>query len=71
MSSMCMALVMKCVASYSQKTLWQGSISRLYSSKRRFTRPSLLTRRSALVLKWVCRTGGNWQDASPVIAKED
>ena len=20
--------------------------------------------------KWVCRTGGNWRDASPVIAKD-
>ena len=28
------------------------------SCKRHFSLPSLLTRRSALVLKWVCRKGG-------------
>ena len=41
----------KCVASYSQRRLGKAYISHLYSSKRHFTRPPLLTRRSALVLK--------------------
>ena len=37
----------KCVASYSQERLF----SRLYSNKKHFTCPSLLTRWSVLVLK--------------------
>ena len=41
----------KCVTSYSQRTLMEGSIIRLYNSKRHFSRPSLLTKQSALVLK--------------------
>ena len=41
----------KCFASYSQRRLRKGCIVCLYSSKRRFNRPSLLTRRSALVIK--------------------
>ena len=47
-------------------------ISSLYSSKQRFTHPSLITRRSASVLKVgvsYC-TCGNWQNASPIIVKE-
>ena len=43
--------MVKCVASYSQRRLRYGYISRLYSCKRCFSHPSLLTRRSALVLK--------------------
>ena len=42
---------MKRIDSYSQRRLRKGCISRLYSSERRFTRPPLLTRQSALVLK--------------------
>ena len=45
------AKIAKCFASYSQRRLRKGCIVRLYSSKRRFSCPSLLTRRSALVLK--------------------
>ena len=41
----------KCIASYSQRRLRQGCNSRLYSSKRRFSRLSLLSRRSVLFLK--------------------
>ena len=41
----------KCVSSYSQGRLCLGDISHLYSSKKCFTSPSLLIRRSALVLK--------------------
>ena len=41
----------KCVASYSQTKLRLGYISHLYSSKKRFSRPSLVTRWSTLVLK--------------------
>ena len=44
--------------------------SHLYNSKRCFNHPSLLTRRSASVLKWVCHTCGKWQNASPDKAKE-
>ena len=51
MSSIGVALVTKCIASYNQRRLRKGYISRLYSYKRRFIRPSLLTRRSPLVLK--------------------
>ena len=51
MLSIGVALVMKCVVSYSQRRLRKACISRLYSSKRRFTRPPLLTRQNALVLK--------------------
>ena len=47
-----------CFASYSQTRLRQGHISRLYCSKRCLSRPSLVTRRSALILKWVCRMDG-------------
>ena len=48
-----MALVTKCVTSYSQRRL-RCCISHLYSSKRHFRRVSLLTRWSAFVKKWVC-----------------
>ena len=51
MSTIGVALVTKCITSCSQRRLRQGYISHLYSSKRRFSRPSLLTRRSASVFK--------------------
>ena len=50
-SSIGVASVKKCVASYSQRRLRYGYIGRKYSSKRCFTRPSLVTRLSTLVLK--------------------
>ena len=63
----CVWKMMKCISSYSQGRLCLGDISRVYSSKKRFTCPLLarrsallLTRWSALVLKvgQVCPTGG-------------
>ena len=57
MSLIGVALVTKCVISYSQRKLREDCIIHLYSSKRRLICPSLLTRRSALVLKWACRMG--------------
>ena len=53
------------------KTKVRLYISCLYSSKRRFIRPSLLIRWSALVLKVGVSSRWKWQDALQVIAKED